>query len=612
MARLRVTLLYRAAVLTFSFAVTTGLSDEVPGSKTVNSVLRPRDFGAKGDGVTDDTEALRRLFSSLSPRHQAVVIDLGSGVYRVSDAETVSDFPAASLTIGAKTSELPQKIKITGSGAKIVMNQKSPAHILLVVCALDTFECTGVTFEREEQTLPGDEYSGGGGIYLTDATPTHAVSLVRFDECKFINCHRAITATTRFADLTTSDLSSPNYVSSGRMKSLQVHNCKFLYPYGSNSSDLSGGGQAFYSGPWTELTEISSCDFDGASNGVANVPNKLPKDGFIFGEPLSLAARKNRLKNFWIEGIASGFQRGSILSRNAFPMPEPGQDVQIVVEQSPSTTALVPGHMLFKPEAGLFEVVSVQNEESIVLRNSGNPFNAKPRAQIPAGRFLLPIKSTGAVICEANQIAGLPVPGFQNSVRAQGTANPAIRVDNMSARLAENFLLGAKGIILTAPETSDPSFRIDYTSILERNFVVLLDANNQFEGLAVAPAVGVSIYQPGVTSNDNIILLTNDQNAIGYQIVVANPKVAIEKDQIRSLCSSEPIKGASRSVGIDIGNIGRPTPEAGISVQRTTFSGLGVGILTRTASVTMHESNAFSGVITPFKSTAGGQGVISP
>lgn len=60
------------------------MGDIVNINERMSDVINVRDFGAKGDGVTDDTEAIQAAIDSLTEEEQSsVVIDLGGATYKV-------------------------------------------------------------------------------------------------------------------------------------------------------------------------------------------------------------------------------------------------------------------------------------------------------------------------------------------------------------------------------------------------------------------------------------------------------------------------------------------------------------------------------------------------
>lgn len=560
-------------------------------------ILRPKDFGAVGDGRHDDTKALQSLLDHTKKFPTSATIDLGKATYRVAGSRTNPGLPSSILTLGGR-GRLPKSLRIIGTGATIVVNQKTEEPILLVLCAFQSFSVEGVTFQREEVCAPGDQFQGGGGVYLTDIKPSQDVSEVRFASCTFINCHRAITAISQFADLTSSNMARPYYQSAGKMQQLIADHCSFLYPYGSNSTLSTGGGQAFYSGYWTQTTSVTNCTFDGATHGVHATPNGLPKDGFIFGEPLNLVATGNLLRNFWVEGIRSDFQRGSIMSLKPFTLPAPGETVQIQTDRCAELSALKPGHHLVLPEAGEFSVVSTSRDGAATLRLE-KPWR-KGAVTVQPGRFLLPVQSRGQATCSTNRILGTPVAGFSASPNAQGTANPGIRIDNISAIISKNIIVGAKGIMLTAPEATDPSCRKSYQSEVSDNTITLFDSSQPIDHKVPAAAVGISIYQPGVSCRGNVLALPSDHNASGYKIVVPNPTVSISKDSIFVL-NPQPSPGVgSPSTGVEIGNIDIPRANRGVRIDNTTFSNVAVAIRSNTAPVDMDAGNTFVNVGTAY------------
>lgn len=565
---------------------------------TTAAILTPLDHGARGDGVHDDTRALQACFNRIKKFSDEVTVDLGQGTYRISGAYSDPTLPNTILVLGNNGGR-PRKLRLVGQNAKIVVNQKTDASILLILCSSNSISVEGITFVREERCTAQDSFQGGGGIYLTDTAVSRQIDKITFRSCTFVNCHRAITASSRYADLSVADLTKPYYLSAGNLKQLVVDNCKFLYPYGSNSTSRTGGGQALYSGPWSATSIIRNCTFDGAASGVGSVPNGLPKDGFIFGEPLNLIATGNSLRNFWVEGIACDFQRGSIRSLKPFRLPAAGEQITILTDRGAQLNALRPGHHLVFPGAGEFIVVEAKPSGSVTFRLF-KPY-APANAPISPGRFLLPVQSTGVATCADNKIHGSPVKGFIPSPTSFGAADPGIRINDMQADISQNVILGSKGVMLTAPPPNDPAWRPSFNSSIDGNTVVLLNASRTIDGQPARASIGIALYQPGVVCHGNTVTLPSSKNATGYGIVVPNPNITISGDEILNTGGDERAGVGPDACGIEIGNIGTPRQGRGVRIINTNFSNIPIAILSNTAPIEKASGNTFTNVATWFR-----------
>lgn len=128
--------------------------------RKANETISVTDFGAKGDGVTDDTTAVQAALDAL-PNPGGGVVYFPAGTYRLS---TWTQF---STTVD---------IELLGDGA--VVNLVSNTTNFVKV--LNSVKMTGITFQN------------GGSILENVTTDTGTVTNVIVQDCEFDNCRQTI------------------------------------------------------------------------------------------------------------------------------------------------------------------------------------------------------------------------------------------------------------------------------------------------------------------------------------------------------------------------------------------------------------------------------------
>ena len=279
-----------------------------PGSSPGKS-LDPRDFGAIGDGLTDDTAAIQTALNVLASSTACSTLKLGGRTYRISGTCPLSPrYDPTMLMIGSTDARATPMTRtgaftVDGEGGTLITSATSGSRMLLVIPRLPGFSIRNLTFQRDP---PGPFSMARGrtsgtycpGLGITPFSNQEDVLSVSLKNVNFIDCHRA---------LDIDDPQESDVALYGRLKNLVIDGCDFIFPRGSNLNltGSEGGGQAFAVSPWVANCRVTNCYFDGASTGdcSTNPPNHFGVDGFFFGNPMVLQFSGNTLRHFCVEGV---------------------------------------------------------------------------------------------------------------------------------------------------------------------------------------------------------------------------------------------------------------------------------------------------------------------
>ena len=594
--------------------------------------LTAAQFGAVGDGVTDDTEALNALFAA-PVSGSSVIYDLGSGTYRVGGYRGYNGFDWGPYLVGLGTAPgpLPENIRIVGNGAKIVTGEKNGFTLFLIVTKFNRLSVEGITFQREERYFPGDTspeaVNAGAGLWIWPETghENRPVESVTFSDSTFVNCHRAISTYQGGPWLKTDDLDNPDFVNLGILQHFRIERSRFLFPYGSNSTNTGGGGQAMMSDKWVTSTEVVDSYFDGAGGGelvgvtdgydgdVSKVPNLLPIDGFVFGSPLNTTATGNYLTHFWVEGITGFVSNGIIMvATDSFEMPlptsiDPNAEVMIPTWHG---EALTPGQRVYFEGAGFLRIKSVAADGfSFTVSNPGEPGNAVAGTRINGWNWLKIAKTySGVSLVQDNKIDGYPLKGGWGFL----AGNPAIRIDDMQAIVTDNDITSTWGVFL---QSDRPSQQTDFKAIVANNNIHVFDLNQLWnDGTFLFSGGGIVTYgyYDGITISKNRITLDTNKNAEGVELwtrgvkVLDNTLVALNK--VASVAGKNPWFGtpdkARISSGVNVANLfhGNDQLPDDTLIDGNSFTGFDCGI-SLNSWTRIGPSNQFFDNVVPFPSS---------
>ena len=321
-----------------TYALGTNTSREVHVLKEV--ALSVRDFGAVGDGVTDDTSSIQTAINALEASSNHNTLHFPAGTYRLNTATPVYDSLWGGYTQLLKfgnTDLMGRDLLITGDpGASLSATVSSVrARMLVADASFRSLTFRGLTWRKDSNPLPetvGGEPNGAEGVWLK-GHDLRRLEAVDFLDCTFENCHGAVFANAGAGN----DLW-------GKLAHFGFFRCRVLNPYGSNTTNgqaALGGGQQVRLSRWIGNAVYDGNLFDGGSDTPDPVknPGGVPKDGSHFGSPLRLLFTNNVVRNMGVEAVFQTDEPyvGTTATSYTVPPSEGTNTVQITLIAIPST-----------------------------------------------------------------------------------------------------------------------------------------------------------------------------------------------------------------------------------------------------------------------------------
>jgi hypothetical protein len=378
-------------------------------SNRFGEVFHVDDYGAKGDWNgstgTDDTAAIQAAIDAAIAAGGGTVEFRSGKTYLLDSGHA---FPiAGSLKIEGGTNST--KLRFQGNGARLWI-QRNNQQILWIFFKAHTrchsIEFSDLTFERSDVRLPSNYTSQeNNAAFVMAPKSTDAIDHVSFYNCSFVNTF----------SVSIKQYNWPNHENGAgavswdlvynKIRLFEAVNCKFIYPYGSNSLNPLGGGQMINLSQWVETAIYSGCYIDGAVGG--KIPNDVlwPKDGFSYVNASNSIIENCHLRNYWVEGIMAWSDGApNLASIKNFTQPAINSNVTLTLTSGNvnfnelivgEKYVIMPADQYLNMEApcGVYEVVSVPvdwNENTTFevkrVANEFMPFgdqswNFSPRAE---------------------------------------------------------------------------------------------------------------------------------------------------------------------------------------------------------------------------------------
>lgn len=545
------------------------------------SFLNVRDYGATGDGVTDDTVAIQAAITALEASTTINEIHFPRGTYildsSVADTNTnTSSF--RNLLLG--TADLAGRdIKITGEPGAVIRQTLGTqrTHMLVAKASFRSLTFEGIRFEKDSTPLSATagEPNGNDAVALV-RVDTREIELVRFEKCVFWNLHGACFAYRH------------NFDARGKLKRFDVLNCDVINPYGANTVNSAasfGGGQQFYLSPWIHTATYLNNLFEGASADISDAgtaPGGKVKDAAHFGAPMHLVFKGNTVKRFGVEAVyVTGTHNFLGTTSAGFTVPTANGVTTATVTLAASTTSSGgPGTITvgmdiniqvdssFPYETGRFKVTAYDaGTRTITFVNNGPAGNIAAGTLVSTDKFVyLDAANDATAIFEGNTLDNTPPTGAWASTTPYGI------VTSVRSTIQNNVIRGNYIGIYSYPVLSTPSVDQSKGTLVQGNHITTLDA---------------ATYTTEYTYGLNV--RTSGWRVIGNTVVAPTGRrlrgINFEMDGYAAGNFIYPlvpeINGyiISRTVGLSVGN-----SSTGCVFEGNTTSGLDVGIGPSTAS----------------------------
>ena len=564
--------------------------EENYGIATVNVVrevaLNVKDFGAVGDGLQDDTEAIQLALDTLEASQDYNTLNFPEGTYRLNNPSW-DNYTVTSewhlLTFG--TSDLEGRdLFFTGEPGSRLYSTVSPtrAHMMVVLATFRSISSFGMTWQKDDELLSpkaaGSEPNGADGVSLV-AIDNRIVEHVRFHECKFINCHGALMTTANGIDRR------------GHLRQLGFYNCQFLNPFGSNTKDGGvawGGGQQTYLSQWVGRAIYDANLFEGGGEDMTDSNytegGKL-KDAAMIGGPVVLEFTNNIVRRMGIEAVFLGGGANYMnhtIEAVAIPRADGTEIATISVNPKNTPSTFIPGSQIniriptTSSQSGidnLFEVVDFDPESKTVsFVNTGYPGNSPEGFLIPKGSdiYLSEPSARPLSLITGNLLEGaFPVGSDSQSYSVAVTVNSR-------ALVANNRISGWKIGVMSYID-GQPYHRA--TGLIVRdNLITLKDTSDLVND---AYHIGVRSWASSQLIGDNTIIIPNSRKTFGISVYGKNSHIQNNLIYVEN-SEDHPYNSGLRSVGISHGNQSSLTMATG---NITSGFNVGVGPATPSQSI---------------------------
>lgn len=522
------------------------------------------DFGAIGDGVADDRQAIQSAIDALEAYPEVNTLYFPSGTYRLN-----SHIASSETTIGTRrilklgNMDLSGRdLLFLGEEGSLLKSTVSPqrAHMLVAMASFRSLEMRGMTFEKNEVPLAAGNSRGADGVSVVRVGRQKVESVI-FDDCIFRNCHGSVM------------VYGIGYDVRGYLRNLSFTRCQILNPYGANTTNVHnfwGGGVQVGMNAWVGTTSYLDCLFEGGGADMSDYttsPSGRLKDGGHFGSPMRLEFKNNLVRNMGVEAV---YQLNRTLymgtTAKGFVIPDADGVTPITVDVREDDSAYAPGQILsFRTsttgtEAGKNNILRVlawdPETNQLSLLNDGEPGNAPPGT--PLGRLLpiyLQADEAGVVDIRDNILDGTLPFGAERS-------NPSGVTSDTKGVVAGNVILGFASGVLNYKEASVPLFPGTTGLIVEENLIIMRHPDDSQGPVSY----GIQTHANDISIVGNTIVCPLSRRSAGIALrgkdarVIENRIIALEQED-NGYASNQ------RSVGVLVGNTSYGTAVKGNTTQ---------------------------------------------
>ena len=539
------------------------------------NLLNVKDYGATGDGVSDDTVAIQQAIDALevSTTHNGLFFP--AGTYRLATHSAVGfDLTGHRRILFLGENDLLNRdILLKGEAGSKLYSELSPqrAHILVCKASFRSLAISHLIFEQDSAPLsatPGIEPNASDGLTMAKVDGRRVFQL-RVSNCRFVNCHRSLS------------IVGNGYDHNGFLDSVRIEDSYILNPYGANtinSTSSWGGGQQVYMSPWVNEALYKGNTFSGGAENMTDTstsPGGRVKDGSHFGSPMRLIFRNNKVIRMGTEAV---FQNGSSTFMNwnstSFVIPPPDNVTEVKFKVYDLPSQWIPGERITL-RSNLAPGSSASNSHFIIqaynpitkeltVTNPGLSGSLPQGTNVAAGKVIYKDdreEPTWALVEDNILVGHKPQGGFVDSTQK------AI-VCNARSIVRRNFIIGYGRGVVSYLEGRTPLYPSARGMVVSKNVIVPRD------GLQNSGAYnyGVNVWAGNELIADNVIICP-----VSYKIIGIRPDAAhaqIRRNMI--FCDMVQINGygsEARAVGIGMGNTSSLTRAAG-----NMTSGFDVGI----------------------------------
>ena len=521
------------------------------------SALNPRDFGALGDGITDDTDAIQATINALAASSNFNTIHFPSGTYVLK--KTFPDGNTGSGGLRQLMINSPnfagRDLAFTGDPGSVIHSEvgSARAHMLLFIATFRSLEFRGLKISQgstPKAAVPyGNAPNGSDGVSIV-RYGSNIVEAVNFDNCVFENCHGSVF------------FYGHGYDVRGNLRHFGMYNSQLLNPYGAateNSGIAYGGGIQVGLTPWVGTATYEGNLFEGGGEDMTDSsksPGGRLKDGCHFGNPLHLEFFNNVVRRMGVEAV---FQIGGStytgVTINSFTMPPVDGVSTATVHMDNIPSTFIVGDVINvrttggPTDGGSNRIMIVANfdpvNRALILKNSGNPINPAPGSLVPADAqvFMDSLDEPSTADIRNNYVDG-DIP-----LGAHPDTNPAGIVVNARARIRNNTLKNFEIGILLYPEVQTIFHPGSRFSIVEKNSI---ETRNPLEH-PLFYTYGIQSWANDDFISDNHVTTPNSFRFLG--ITARGIGTRIENNRVVSLAPADNGYGNdNRSVGISFGN----------------------------------------------------------